>query len=114
MITIHALGTEIEIEDACLDVRWWTWTEYEWVGVKLGEIEDGYERPIATHRVVTLGYHPFDDGRERLLWATEDGRLHAGSAHSVFPILDDAAALDGAEAFRNQLLQGLAVEPTLL
>jgi hypothetical protein len=82
------------------------------------EIEDAVpdlERPIERHAVVTLGYHRLPNGSDCLLWATQDGRLHKGTAMSLFPILDQspeqcAAAL----AFRQEIVNRYAKEPMLL
>ena len=114
--TIHWRDMDWEIEESALAERWWSWTEYgdgKWVDLPRGP--EWIDRVIATHHVVTLGYQDFPDGRSRLLWATQDGRIHCGSPMSVFPVLEQTDEhMAAAAALRERVIRAHAKEPVLL
>jgi hypothetical protein len=109
-------GREWEIEPTCLEERWWSWTEYGngyWLELPRGP--EWISRPLATHAVVTLGYHDLELGPTQLMWATADLRLHIGSAMSLFPILEQTPEeLADAADLRRRVIDHYAKEPALL
>lgn len=98
---VGTLAFEHECEGSPLGWRWWRRTYHQ--------------HEYADERCISLGAVEHDGGGTLLLVAMEqDGTLQLTTPHMLFPILDNAEAEAGAEAFGRAVLQRYAVAPKLL
>jgi len=116
---------DFEPEENPLGIRWWSWTDYRWRPYQLpppraeGEATQLYssimwcQDSAGRFRVLPLGYYDDGEGRNLLLIAIPGGRFRMVSPHTIFPIMDDAEATEGAEQFRSEVMAMIAVQPTL-
>lgn len=104
LIRFTAHGRTIETDVPATSPLGWRWWRKSW-------IDQGWQ----DERCLPLGHVDLPDGRTALLIALEqDGLMMLTTPFMIFPILDDAKALDGAAAFAASVIQRTAVAPMLL